>query len=141
MGKIYAKLVGISLSLVLSLSVVVMSSYAWFVLSESPVITGIQVAIGGGNTVLIAPDLTGAGPDGQTYHYPGRFYDTLNFNQHSSYAYLADLAPLSPVSTADGVNWMLPSYYTNQDMEVRMGQVPSGQLKLRVLEVSRAKTN
>ncbi|MBR2890069.1 MAG: hypothetical protein IKC09_07330 [Oscillospiraceae bacterium] len=129
MGKIYAKLVAISLSLVLSLSVVVMSSYAWFVLSESPMVTGIQVAIGGGNTILIAPDMTETGADGQVYHYPGHFSDTMIFSQHDSYDYLAELAPLSPVSTADGVNWFLPTYYSSLDMAVREGLVPSGQLK------------
>ena len=57
MKKIYLKLIAISLTLILSVSVVAMSSYAWLVLSGNPAVSGIQVVIGGGNTILIAPEL------------------------------------------------------------------------------------
>lgn len=128
MGKIYAKLLIISLALLLSVSVVVMSTYAWLVMSSSPVVSGIQVTIGGGNTILVAPDLQQE-VDGNTYHYPGGFSDKLNFSQHESYAYLQDVAGLSPVSTADGVHWFLPSYYDNTDEEVQNGTVLNGALR------------
>lgn len=128
MKKMYTKLIAITLTLILSASMVVMSTYAWFVLSENPVATGIEVSIGGGNTILIAPDLTQV-VDGQTFHYPGAFSDKMYFSQHESYDYLQDLGGLTPVSTADGVNWLLPAYYDQSDEQVLQGQVFSGQIK------------
>ena len=128
MNKIYFKLIAITLTLVLSVSVVVMSSYAWFVLSGNPVATGIQISIGGGNTILVAPDMTQV-VDGKTYHYPGRFSDTMNFGQQESYNYLKELGGLTPVSTADGVNWFLPEYYLNTDEKVQAGLALTGELK------------
>lgn len=128
MTKIYLKLVAVVLALVLSVSVAVMASYAWFVLSDSPTVSGIQIAIGGGNTILVAPDLA-VEVDGVVCHYPGYFSDTLNFSQFDTYNYLNGLGGLTPVSTADGVNWFIPTYYSPSDRAVQLGQVPSGQLK------------
>jgi hypothetical protein len=128
MGKIYAKLIAITFTLVLSVSVVVMSSYAWLVLSGNPVATGIQVTIGGGNTILIAPNVPKE-VDGVVYHMPGPFSDTMNFNSFTYYDYLDTLGGLSPVSTADGVHWFLPEYYDFSDPEVQQGRALSGQLK------------
>ena len=132
MNKMYFKLIAITLTLILSASVVVVSSYAWFVLSGNPVATGIQVTIGGGNTILVAPDVTQE-VEGVVYHYPGHFSDTMNFSQHPSYAYLREVGGLSPVSTANGVDWFLPTYYTYNDTEVQEGIALPGQL----MEVSR----
>lgn len=112
----------------MSVSVVVVSSYAWFVLSGNPVATGIQVTIGGGNTILVAPDITEV-VDGIAYHYPGKFSDKMNFSRHESYDYLKELGGLNPVSTADGVNWFLPTYYNVTDEEVQQGKVLSGSLR------------
>lgn len=128
MRKICFKLIAITLTLVLSLSVMVMSTYAWFVLSQNPVVTGTQVAIGGGSTILIAPDMTQV-VDGKTYHYPGAFSDKMHFEQQESYDFLNTLGGLTPVSTADGIHWVLPAYYDVSDEEVRQGSVYSGQLK------------
>ncbi len=128
MKKMSIKLAVITVTLILSLSVVVMSSYAWFVMSTSPTVSGIQVTIGGGNTILIAPDVTQV-VDGVTYHYPGRFSDSMNFSQFDSYDYLQELGGLTPVSTADGTNWFLPEYYDFSDREVKDGKVLSGALK------------
>lgn len=128
MNKIYTKLIAIALALMLSVSVVVMSSYAWFTLSDSPMAQGISIAVGGGNTILIAADLTET-VDGVTYHYPAGFSDKLNFGMHRSYRYLKDLGGLTPVSTVDGVNWFLPEYYDSTDVEVIEGRIPSGTLK------------
>lgn len=128
MKKIYSKLILITITLLLSVSVVAVSSYAWFVLSKNPVATGIQVAIGGGNTILIAPDITEV-VDGVAYHYPGAFSDKMNFSQHESYDYLKDLGGLNPVSTIDGINWFLPTYYGATDKEVQEGHVLSGSLR------------
>ena len=128
MTKIYMKLIAVVLALVISVSVAVMASYAWFVLSDSPTVSGIQVAIGGGNTILVAPDMT-VEVNGVVCHYPGRFSDSLDFSQYDTYDYLQNLGGLMPVSTADGVNWFLPTYYSPTDKMVQLGQVPSGQLK------------
>lgn len=128
MRKVYIKLIALSLTLALSVSMVVAASYAWLVLSKSPEVSGIQVTIGGGNTILVAADLTTT-VDGVTYHYPDRFSDTLNFGQHKSYRYLQNLDGLMPVSTADGIHWFLPTYYDGSDKEVKEGQVPVGQIK------------
>ena len=128
MNKIYMKLIAISLTLVLAVSMVVLTSYAWFVLSGNPEVAGIQVSIGGSNTILIAPDMM-LEADGQVYHYPGRFSDKLQFAHHESYAYLKTLGGLTPVSTADGIHWFLPAYYDYSDEEVRQGKAFSGQLK------------
>lgn len=128
MNKIYVKLIAIILTLALSVTVVVMSSYAWFVLSGNPVATGIQVAVSGGNTILIASDITEE-VDGVIYHYPGGFSDKLQINRSESYSYLQTVGGLAPVSTADGINWFLPTYYDFSDREVREGKVLSGELK------------
>lgn len=128
MRKISIKLIAITLTLVLSLSVMVMSTYAWFVLSKNPVVTGTQVVIGGGNTILIAPNITQV-VDGKTYHYPGKFSDSMHFDRQESYSFLQNAGGLTPVSTADGIHWFLPAYYDISDGEVRQGAAYSGQMK------------
>ena len=129
MNKIHIKLISVVLTLMLSVSVVVASSYAWMVLSSSPVVSGIQVGIGGGNTVLIAPDIRVEAEDGSVLHYPGRFSDKMNFNQQGSYDYLKEVGKLNPVSTVNGVDWILPVYYAGDDPEVKQGSKPIGALK------------
>ena len=128
MRKVYIKLIALSLLLVLSMCMVAAASYAWFVMSGSPELTGLQVTIGGSNTILVAADLTETF-DGTTYHYPDAFSDTLNFGTHASYQWLGELDGLTPVSTADGINWFLPAYYDSTDQEVREGRMTVGQLK------------
>ena len=118
-----------SLALILSVTVVLMSTYAWLVLSSSPAVTGIHVAIGGGNTILTAPNIREVADDGTVYCYPGRFSDKLNFGMESNYDYLQQLGKLSPVSTTNGVDWFLPVYYSGTDREVQEGWVASGTLK------------
>lgn len=67
--------------------------------------------------------------DGKVCHYPGRFSDKMHFAQHESYAYLQELGGLTPVSTADGVRWILPSYYGENDDRVLKGEAFSGEIK------------
>ena len=112
MTKIYVKLIAMALALILSVSVVIMSSYAWMVLSGSPAVSGIQVAIGGGNTILIAPNVTKDG-----YNIPGHFSDKMNFGTQDSYSYLADIGGLSPVSTSNGIDWFLSEEKTDSFLE------------------------
>ncbi len=106
MTKIYFKLIAMAMALVLSVSVLIMSSYAWMVLSGNPAVSGIQVAIGGGNTILVAPDIK-IGEGSEAVHYPGFFSDKLNFGTSSSYEYLNGIGGLTPVSTSNGIDWFL----------------------------------
>ena len=129
MNKIYIKLISVVLALVFSVTVVFAASYAWLVLSQSPAVTGIQVAIGGGNTILIAPNIREVALDGTAYNYPGFFSDKMNFSQQDAYAYLQSLGKLTPVSTVNGVDWILPTYYSNADRLVQEGRVPRGTIK------------
>lgn len=129
MTKIYIKLIAMSLALILSVSMVIMTSYAWLVLSGNPVATGIQVAIGGGNTILTAPDIREVATDGTIYHYPGYFSDRLNFGQRTEYTDLQGLGNLTPVSTTNGIDWFLPTYYSGNDTLVQQGKIPSGTLR------------
>jgi len=112
--KIYLKLAASFLSVITAITMIVGASYAWLTLSESPAVNGINVSIGGGNTILLAPDLTAVTKDEYgneiTVHYPGAFDETLNLSQYDTYNYLKKLEPLSPVSTADGIHWILPVY-------------------------------
>ena len=114
------------LALVIVMMVTV--SYAWMTLSDSPEVSGIQISIGGNNTILIAPDVTKVSADG-TYHYPGYFSKTLNFNNYEQYGYLSALDGLSPVSTADGIHWFMPEYYKATDEEVINGLARVGEVK------------
>ena len=85
MTKKYSKLIIALISLLVAFSVVVVTTYAWVTLSNNPVADGIQVTIGGGGTILIAPDMTEQ-VDGVTYHYPGVFEGQINFSQWENYA-------------------------------------------------------
>ena len=107
MNKIMMRLVAVALSLALAVTLVLMTTYAWLTLSTSTAVSGIQMTIGD-NTILVAPNVSET-VDGVTYNYPGEFSDTLNFSDSRYYGYLSELGGLLPVSTADGVNWFLPS--------------------------------
>lgn len=129
MNKIHTKLISVVLALVLSVVLLVSTSYAWLVLSNNPAAVGIQVSISGSSTVMIAPDIQEKADDGTIYHYPGHFSDKMNFAQTPSYDYLKSIGNLTPVSTVNGVDWILPAYYSGSDREVQNGNVPSGALK------------
>lgn len=120
--KAYIKIACTAAALLCAMAMIVMSSYAWLTASTSPVAEGIQVAVGGGSTILLAPDLMNdAGK-----HYPGAFGATLRLDDLlNTGAY----SGLTPVSTADGLNWYLPVYYTEDDLEVQAGTARAGDLK------------
>ena len=82
--KMIRKLVAAIMALTLTVVMVVTVSYAWMTLSAAPVAEGIQITIGGGNTILIAADYAGVA-DGETYHYPGHFSSSLNFTKLQQY--------------------------------------------------------
>lgn len=113
-AKVYMKLFFTVVSLLVSATMVLSASYAWLVLSKSPAVNGISVMIGGGKTILLAADVTKTIKDeagnSQVLHYPGKFSDSLNFSSYDTYAYLGECSGLTPVSTADGLYWMIPEY-------------------------------
>lgn len=120
MKKLYVKLT-LAVAAFLAAAVMIVSvSYAWMTLSESPAANGLSVTIGGGNTILLAADLTATvkNADGteQVVHYPAAFSSNLNFAAYDSYGYLNELGGLSPVSTADGEYWILPTYSENGEL-------------------------
>ena len=115
-----------ALALTLSVSVLIMSSYAWMVLSSNPAATGIQVIIGGGNTILVAPNIEQT-VDGKTYSIPGHFSDKMNFGAQDSYKYLSGLAGLTPVSTSNGIDWFVSgsktdSFLLNANVQKYIGE-------------------
>jgi len=128
MIKKHTKFITALLMLLAAFSAVIVTTYAWITLSDSPVAEGIQITIGGSGTIMIAPDTTEQ-VDGVTVHYPGLFQEYINFTQWDSYDYLQNLAGLSPVSTADGRNWFIPTYYSSSDPEVIAGDAVIGQIK------------
>lgn len=120
--KAYIKIACTAAALLCAMAMIVMSSYAWLTASTSPVAEGIQVAVGGGSTILLAPDLV----NNERVHYPGAFGATLRLDDLLD----ADAhSGLTPVSTADGLNWYLPAYYTEDDLEVQAGTAKAGDLK------------
>ena len=128
MKKAYNKLVALSLLLVMALAVVTMSSYAWFTMSGNPVVSGIQINIGGSNTIKVASDVQIVSGEA-VCHYPGVFRGSLNLTEGSRYDYLEQLYGLTPVSTADGRSWLIPEYYSSTDAAVKNGTAVTGQLK------------
>lgn len=128
MDKTLRKLVAAALALILSAVMVVTMSYAWMTLSTSPIAEGMQITIGGGNTILIAADQTDT-INGKVYHYPGAFNPTLNFHQLKEYSYLSQVASLTPVSTADGVHWFVPTHMGGGE-KIAMGEGVQGQFAL-----------
>lgn len=120
--KAYIKIACTAAALLCAMAMIVMSSYAWLTASTSPVAEGIQVAVGGGSTILLAPDVV----NNEGVHYPGAFGATLRLDNLLD----ADAhSGLTPVSTADGLNWYLPVYYTEDDPEVRAETAKAGDLK------------
>ena len=129
MKKTMSKLIVSMMALIVAATLAVVSTYAWLTISGAPEVDGIQVNIGGSNTIMVAADMTVTGTDGTVYHYPGEFGQELKFAQHESYEYLSGLSGLMPVSTSDGVHWILPAYYAAEDIQVQSGLAVEGQLK------------
>ena len=130
-----------ALALTLSVSVLIMSSYAWMVLSSNPAATGIQVIIGGGNTILIAPNME-CEYNGKTYNLPGHFSDKMNFSGYGmeeSYGYLSEVAGLTPVSTSNGREWFVSGnkvdmFYENANLPRFVGEGENKTLNPKVGE-------
>ena len=114
MKKVYTRLLFTCISLLTAIVMIASVSYAWLVLSKSPAVNGISVLLGGGQSILLAPDMTEtvttADGQKQTVHYPGKFSNTLDFSGYETYDYLKKVGALTPVSSADGRYWMIPEY-------------------------------
>lgn len=113
--KRYTKLLAALMLLITAVVMVITTSFAWLTISDTPVADGIQIAISGSHTVLVAPDIAYT-QDGVTYHYPGAFSDSLSFADYDQYDYLGEAGGLVPVSTADGLTWYVP-VYRSQNMD------------------------
>lgn len=113
MKKVYTKLFFTCISLLTAVVMIASVSYAWMVLSKSPAVNGISVMLGGGQSILLAPDVTETvevNGKKQVVHYPGKFSNTLDFSGYETYDYLKQVGALTPVSSADGQYWMIPQY-------------------------------
>ncbi len=128
MNKLIAKLIFSIMAIVVAATLVAMSSYAWLTISATPEVDGIQISIGGSDTIKVAADMT-VEKNGQIYHYPGAFSETLDLSKNGAYSFLYDLAALTPVSTVDGEYWIRPDYYSEDDTEVQDGLALLGQIK------------
>ncbi len=117
--SVRSKLFFLMLSLLIAGVMIVSVSFAWLALSRSPAVNGISVTLGGGKTILLAPDRTEAvqtaGGESRTVHYPGEFSETLSLSADSAYANLSQFGGLSPVSTADGQYFLIPQPGAAQD--------------------------
>lgn len=101
MRKTTAKLISVTLMMVLSLCLMTVSSYAYLVLSHNPAVSGIAVSVSGGDTIKMAANIQAVGENGEIINYPGFFSGSLEM---SADGYKA----LRPVSTTDGINWYFP---------------------------------
>ena len=111
--KLYLKVIAVAVTMVMIITMSVSVSYAWVILSKNPAVSGAQITIAGGNTILLAPDMTEVvNVDGEdiTVHYPGAFSDKIDLSDCATYDYLSDVCGLTPVSTADGLYWILANY-------------------------------
>lgn len=96
-------LLAVSLS-ALAFAMLAGATYAWFVLSTQPEVRGAKVTVGAKNTIQVAPDTV----DENGSHVHGTFADYITLDDEG-------LGALSPVSTVDGVNWVIPQYEDLED--------------------------
>lgn len=99
----HIKILASALLIVLSLSMLVMVTFAWYVMSTAPEVSGMQIKIGS-DTIRVAPDCQDA--SGQ-HHYPGAFQGVL---ETDTTAIPENFWGLIPVSTADGKHWFSATY-------------------------------
>ncbi len=80
--------------LVISILMLATASFAWFTISTSPEISGMQVTLF--TDMALQVSMTGE---------PGTFTQSIDLSEC-----FRDLAPLKPISTVDGKHWFIPSY-------------------------------
>lgn len=128
MKKLHIKIFVVTISFLLTATLIVTASFAWFTISSNPVVEGISITISGNSAIQIAANITET-IDDETYNYPADFTDDLNIGNYESYDYLEDLAGLYPVSTSDGEHWYYATYYEPTNEEVINGSVITGSIK------------
>lgn len=99
----HIKILASALLIVLSLSMLVMVTFAWYVMSTAPEVSGMQIKIGS-DTIRVAPDCK---DESGQYHYPGAFQGVL---ETDTTAIPEAFWGLIPVSTADGKHWFSATY-------------------------------
>ena len=125
MKKQTAKLVSITLMMILSLCLMTVSSYAWLVMSKNPVVSGIAVTVGGSDTIKLAPNMTQVTETGEIVNYPGFFTASLQLDKKEN------LKALKPVSTTDGINWYFPETIENKTYTYNPGVVAKDEKSLQ----------
>lgn len=108
MKKATAKLISITVMMIISLCLMTVSSYAYLVLSSSPAVSGVSVTVGGSDTIKLAKNITKELETGEIINIPGYFDDTLSLEIAD------DLKALQPVSTTDGLTWFIPQNIQNK---------------------------
>lgn len=103
----HIKILASALLIVLSLSMLVMVTFAWYVMSTAPEVSGMQIKIGS-DTIRVAPDCQ----DASGQHYPGAFQGVL---ETDTTAIPENFWGLIPVSTADGKHWFSATYESLED--------------------------
>ena len=73
------KLIASAFLVLAAITLIVTVSYAWITLSGKPALTGVEINIGGTNTIQIAPNMVKV-VDGKTVHYPGAFQTEFQFS-------------------------------------------------------------
>ena len=68
MRKIVAKLIISIAALTVSATLVGMFSYAWLTMSGAPEVDGIQINVGGSNTIMVAADISVKNDNGTVSH-------------------------------------------------------------------------
>lgn len=104
----HIKILASALLIVLSLSMLVMVTFAWYVMSTAPEVSGMQIKIGS-DTIRVAPDCK---DDESGQHYPGAFQGVL---ETDATAIPENFWGLIPVSTADGKHWFSATYESLED--------------------------
>lgn len=99
----HIKILASALLIVLSLSMLVMVTFAWYVMSTAPEVSGMQIKIGS-DTIRVAPDCK---DESGQHHYPGAFQGVL---ETDTKAIPENFWGLIPVSTADGKHWFSATY-------------------------------
>lgn len=99
----HIKILASALLIVLSLSMLVMVTFAWYVMSTAPEVSGMQIKIGS-DTIRVAPDCK---DESGQHHYPGAFQGVLETDTN---AIPENFWGLIPVSTADGKHWFSATY-------------------------------
>ncbi len=87
-----SKLIAAGAMLLLAVALIVSATFAWFTVSTAPEITGMTATLNTDDTLLISDTEDG------TYSN----WMEIDFS---------DFAPLQPISTADGENWFIATYY------------------------------